>query len=265
MTQEELEAIYSAAQQVIDKYADESNTSYGRAQEANKSGAQAPEREGPSREDRSLNRLIQREIKRALATGRTERLNEALKIKQEQKNYAENNSPSSTVYQKPAQNEPVKINRSGPEPRTIITPPKGVEFEQTVDYVPNQPPCPLGLYNNNNNVWIKAGNVANELPAGFDSQNGVFIASNGNSYVWAKIEINDSTGEINSREISSGTTVPSNTNTSFYYTLGYYEYRVDGTPILTNYGCGSLDVTVCRNWFAAEAPFYGVSFFRSES
>jgi hypothetical protein len=61
--------------------------------------------------------------------------------------------------------------------------------------------------------------------------------------------------------VTGGGTTPNDTDTSFYYSLGYYEY-VDEAPTVTNYGCGSLDVTVCRNWFASEAPFYGVTINR---
>jgi hypothetical protein len=111
-------------------------------------------------------------------------------------------------------------------------------------------------------VWIGAGTVAGKLPSDFDPSEGKSISSGGSGYVWAKVEIDEITGEITSVEVSSGGSTPQETNTSFYHTLGYYEY--DGTsPSIANYGCGSVEVSVCRNWFTDEPPFYGVGWSRS--
>jgi hypothetical protein len=113
-------------------------------------------------------------------------------------------------------------------------------------------------------VWVGAGTVGGEIPSGFDPLDGKNIANGGSGNVWAEVNINDETGEIVSVAVSGGGTTPENTNTSFYYTLGYYEYN-DGTPAVTNYACGSLDVVICRNWFAGNPPFYGVAFSRRGS
>lgn len=140
--------------------------------------------------------------------------------------------------------------------------PTVTETPQTIQ--PQQVQCALGLYTKESSVWVAAGTVAGELPAEFNAMDGKIISSGGSGNVWAKVNVNNE-GSIVSVSVDGGGSTPSNTNTSFYYTLGYYKYSSDGVPILTNYGCGSLDVTVCRNWFAAEAPFYGVSFSRSGS
>ena len=110
-------------------------------------------------------------------------------------------------------------------------------------------------------VWISAGTVAGDLPSGFDPAEGKSIAGGGSGNVWAEVNINGTTGDIVSVAVTGGGTTPNDTDTSFYYTLGNYSYTV-GVPTITNYGCGSLDVTVCRNWFASEAPFYGVTINR---
>lgn len=110
-------------------------------------------------------------------------------------------------------------------------------------------------------VWIGAGTVAGDLPSGFDPAEGKSIASGGSGNVWAEVNINETTGDIVSIAVTGGGTTPNDSDTSFYYTLGNYSYT-DGTPTITNYGCGSLDVTVCRNWFTPEAPFYGVTINR---
>lgn len=112
-------------------------------------------------------------------------------------------------------------------------------------------------------VWVGAGTIAGDLPSGFDPEEGKSIANSGSGDVWAQVNINETTGEITSVAVAGGGSTPNNTNTSFYYTLGYYEYSGNPpSPKVTNYGCGGIDVTVCRNWFAAEAPFYGVTMTR---
>jgi hypothetical protein len=110
-------------------------------------------------------------------------------------------------------------------------------------------------------VWISAGTVAGELPSGFDPTDGKNIANAGSGNVWAEVNIDGQTGEIVSIDVEKGTSTPENTDTAFYYTLGYYEYD-SGTPNITNYGCGGIEVRICRNWFAAESPFYGVTLTR---
>lgn len=127
----------------------------------------------------------------------------------------------------------------------------------------------LGLYkktvgtppNTSTEVWIGAGTIAGQVPSGFDPADGKLIASGGSGSVWAEVNIDQETGELVSVAVDGGSSTPQNTDTSFYYTLGYYEYDGSDTSV-TNYGCGSIDVSVCRNWFAAESPYYGVSLSR---
>jgi hypothetical protein len=118
-----------------------------------------------------------------------------------------------------------------------------------------------GGSNSQSQVWISAGTVGGELPSDFDESDGKNIANGGSGNVWAEVNIDQEDGSIVSVAVAGGASTPNNTNTSFYYTLGFYEY--DGnTPTVTNYGCGSVEVTICRNWFAAESPFYGVRLSR---
>ena len=110
-------------------------------------------------------------------------------------------------------------------------------------------------------VWVSAGTVEGDLPTGFDPVDGKSVGSSGVKDVWIKIEIDETDGSITSREVASGSSLPNATDTSFYYLLGRFEYE-DGNPTVTNYGCGSIAVAVCRNYFSVEAPFYGVTFYR---
>jgi hypothetical protein len=103
--------------------------------------------------------------------------------------------------------------------------------------------------------------VAGGIPEGLDPSYGKYLADSGSGNAWVEVNIDGNTGEIVSVAVAGGGSTPQNTNTSFYLTLGYYEYNGD-SPSITNYGCGSVEVTVCRNWFAAESPFYGVTFNR---
>jgi hypothetical protein len=125
----------------------------------------------------------------------------------------------------------------------------------------------LALYNKTENdlsqVWVSAGTINGLLPSGFSQQEGKLIASGGSGDVWVEVNINGETGEIVSTAVDGGASTPENTETAYYYTLGYYEYSGNPpSPIITNYGCGSISVVVCRNWYAAEPPFYDVRFFR---
>ena len=110
-------------------------------------------------------------------------------------------------------------------------------------------------------VWIGAGTVAGDLPSDFDPADGKSIAGSGSGSVWAGVNINGTTGDVVSVAVNGGGTTPNDSDTSFYYTLGNYSYT-DGVPTITNYGCGSLNVNICRNWFVATAPFFSVSFVR---
>jgi hypothetical protein len=110
-------------------------------------------------------------------------------------------------------------------------------------------------------VWVGVGTIAGQTPDGFNPTDGKLIAVGGTGNVWAEVEIDGDTGEINSLNVDGGGTTPENTDTKFYYTLGYFEFGTNSVTI-TNYGCGGIEVTVCRNWFAAEDPFYGVTLTR---
>ena len=121
----------------------------------------------------------------------------------------------------------------------------------------------LNLYIRSGDVWIGAGVVASELPSGFDPVYGKLLATSGSGTVWAELNINSSTGAVVSAAVSSGSTVPENTDSAFYYVLGYYTYS-GSVATVTNYGCGSVNATICRNWFS-NPPKYGVTLFRGSN
>ena len=130
----------------------------------------------------------------------------------------------------------------------------------------------LNLYTKTNEdgdqeVWIGAGTIAGQVPDDFDSIEGKLVASGGDGFVWAEVEIDENLGTIVSVDAKNGKIIPNNTNTKFHYPLGAYEQIENDNEgnirfTVENYDCGSVDVTICRNWFRSTAPFYGVSFSR---
>lgn len=158
-----------------------------------------------------------------------------------------------------------------------ITIPENIRTETTTQIDdPEQPSClnGFGLYKKQivdeesqsilgDEVWIGGGVINGQFPDGFDSVAGKLLANSGSGFVWAKIKINEDTGAIELYEINSGASIPSGENYEFYYGLGFYSYNGNFATV-TNYGCGSLDVNVCRNWFVTSPPFYGVSISRGQ-
>ena len=111
-------------------------------------------------------------------------------------------------------------------------------------------------------VWANPCTINGDLPPGFDNSEGRIIAGSGSGNVWAEVNVSQTTGDVVSVAVDGGSSTPANSDTAYYYTLGNYSFSGTGTPTVTNYGCGSVDVRVCRNWFAAVSPYYGVSVTR---
>jgi hypothetical protein len=111
-------------------------------------------------------------------------------------------------------------------------------------------------------VWIRAGIVEGEVPTGLDPLNGKRISNNGSGYVFLEVEINSITGAIESTSIEDGNSIPQNTDTKFYYAIGYYEYLEENNPVISNYGCGPIEFTTCRNWYVADPPYFTANFSR---
>jgi hypothetical protein len=208
----------------------------------------------------SMGRKIARELRQFEATGRVSNWLAGETIKAESKREV----PSSVVDD---------FVRRGAAPSAFQVQP-ALPFGGLPQYVPTIPSegesggdgcVGLALYTRTVNeiiqVWISAGTVNGVLPSGLNAQDGKFIASTGSGQVWAEIDINENTGAITSVQVNSGSNTPSNTNAKFYYPLGVYSYS-ESIPTVTNYGCGSISVTVCRNWFASQSPYYGVTFSR---
>lgn len=107
--------------------------------------------------------------------------------------------------------------------------------------------------NTTTQVWVSAGAVAGELPSGFDPIEGKVIATGGSGYVAVLVTINQSNGTIASVQVNGGySSFPDDNNTDYYYVLGYYEYESNEVNY-SNYGCGSIEVRVCRRYFTNDS------------
>lgn len=225
-----------------------------------------------ARQGGSLGRRIDREVRRFEATGRVSNWLAGQTAKAEAARDSAQQSGFDPPRSQPFSNintpsTPIPLSPSNyfpPAPLDLkpdITPPPSTGGEGTC--------IGLNLYTKvvggSTQVWIGAGTVGGELLSefdpNFDPAEGKSIASGGSGEVWAEVNVSQTTGEIVSIAVTGGGTTPPDSDTAYYYTLGYYLYT-NGVPNITNYGCGSLYVTVCRNWFAAASPYYGVTINR---
>ena len=223
-----------------------------------------------ARQGGSLGRRIDREVRRFEATGRVSNWLAGQTAKAE----AARDSAQQSGFDPPRSQPFSNIN-------TPLTPiplsPSNYFPPAPLDLKPDITPPPtegggggtcigLNLYtkvvNQFTQVWIGAGAVGGVLPTGFTYSEGKQVAISGSGEVYVELTIDQYTGELDSVEIDEQSSTPSNTSTKFRYALGYYEY--DGAiPEITNYSCGSVDYTICRNWFTSSPPYYQVTFYRA--
>jgi hypothetical protein len=224
-----------------------------------------------ARQAGSLGRRIEREVRRFEATGRVSNWLAGETSKAEAAQAAAQQSGFNPPRSQPLSNTNVPLAPIPLSPSNYV-PPRPLDLKPDIT-----PPTPitgqgqgtcigLNLYiktvNDSVQVWIGAGTVAGDLPSDFDPAEGKSIAGSGSGNVWAEVNINGTTGNITSVAVEGGGTTPDDTDTSFHYALGYYEY-VNGAPTVTNYGCGSVSTAICRNWFRTTSPFYTVTFLRN--
>jgi len=116
-------------------------------------------------------------------------------------------------------------------------------------------------------VQVVHSTLAGALPDGMDDPLVDFLLTpaSGTQLVYGRITINDTTGTVTTREILQADTVPEDTvsedtSTLFHVLIGNYVFADGAITSVSNYRYGPIDANICRNWFAAEAPFYGVIF-----
>jgi len=74
------------------------------------------------------------------------------------------------------------------------------------------------------------------------------------------ITIDGTTGDVTSRWLNIESTMPEDDGTTFYVEIGTVtDGESPGTWIVSNSRYGPVFAQICRNWYAAEAPFFGVN------
>jgi len=136
--------------------------------------------------------------------------------------------------------------------------------------------CPIQLFsykrpgtdeNTPPEVWATLGNIAglteNDVPGySEDGPEGWFIASSGSGNVYIEITVDQETGsnQAVSADFVIQDTAPETPQdgTKIYVPIGSFEY--DGNSVSITPDGGSISLQMCRNWFAAESPFFGVNY-----
>lgn len=110
---------------------------------------------------------------------------------------------------------------------------------------------------------VRESTIAGDSPSGFTAGLMPLTIADSAGVVYAKLTINGTTGAVTAVAVEKATTMPSATATVHYEQLGSYTVTGSGGSAViaaTNTRYGPVPATICRNWFAAEAPFYGVTF-----
>lgn len=111
-------------------------------------------------------------------------------------------------------------------------------------------------------IRVVYSTLAGEEPTGFspgdDPEYKLTVSATG--YIWGGITINETTGEIVDDGIwlDSGSAVPANTDDTFYVQIGSFSID-DDTLTIAQARFGPIHATICRNWFASAAPYFGVN------
>lgn len=110
-------------------------------------------------------------------------------------------------------------------------------------------------------VRVKYSTLVSEAPTSPTPETNldyIFSFTAGNK-VYAKLTINGTTGAATARILATAATVPTNTNTEFHELIGSM-IEIGDIKSVTNTRYGPIAATICRNWFASAAPYYGVTF-----
>ena len=75
----------------------------------------------------------------------------------------------------------------------------------------------------------------------------------------AKITVDQSSGAIIARALQFVQNPSADTATEYHVQIGSVANSIDGSWSLSQARNGPINVQICRNWFAASAPFYGVT------
>jgi hypothetical protein len=114
-----------------------------------------------------------------------------------------------------------------------------------------------------NILKVRESTLAGIVPDGFSAGFKNITIAEASGVIYAKLTINGTTGAVTARVVEKAASLPANTDTVYHELIGSYTMEGSGGEAVisaSNARYGPIPATICRNWFAAEAPFYAVSF-----
>lgn len=101
------------------------------------------------------------------------------------------------------------------------------------------------------NLFVSKGTAGNDT---IDETDLGSLESNYGMNVYLKVTLNGSTGTYRSEVIVQAEDAENDEETT-YILIG----TVDDEGSISQEACGPISIIVCRNWFASEAPYYGIT------
>jgi hypothetical protein len=114
-----------------------------------------------------------------------------------------------------------------------------------------------------NKLKIRESTVSGEVPDGFADGVKEFTVSTGSGVIYAKLTIDDTEGSVVSVTLEQASEMPVDAPPIYHEQIGSFTVTGSGAAAeisANNLRFGPIPVTICRNWFTAEAPFHGVTF-----
>jgi hypothetical protein len=119
----------------------------------------------------------------------------------------------------------------------------------------------LGMGEAPNQLTVTESTILGVIPGDFVDGKKIFTIASTDGKIYGKITI-AADGEPTNAQVLQGAEVPANTGADHHIEIGTFRVEGTGPDAVLSFSqtkCGPLDATVCRNWFAAEAPYFGVS------
>jgi hypothetical protein len=119
----------------------------------------------------------------------------------------------------------------------------------------------LGMGEAPNQLTVTESTILGVIPGDFVDGKKIFTIASTDGKIYGKITIG-ADGEPTNAQVLQGAEVPANTGADHHIEIGTFRVEGNGPDAVLSFSqtkCGPLNATVCRNWFAAEAPYFGVS------
>ena len=119
----------------------------------------------------------------------------------------------------------------------------------------------LGMGEAPNQLTVTESTILGVIPGDFVDGKKIFTIASTDGKIYGKITIG-ADGEPTNAQVLQGAEVPADTAGDYHIEIGTFRVEGIGPDAVLSFSqtkCGPLDATVCRNWFAAEAPYFGVS------